>query len=271
MPELDRLDKKFISCCFLLSREDILVLDSDDDGAINNVIIGIDKECLGVKLYDDLHGLHVDMFYINGQGVLQGDIIELNLKDADYFSLLLRFCVSLANKYKDVDPVDVFNTFQKKLRGFLEKSNFYTITNFELEPFKGKSAVMVAAGKRGIFRLDFLSKVEFYRDFFGGSFANKNSVGPQYVYLMINTNTSLFKIGTSKNPGYRERTLHSQEPVIHLIAQWYCSKSVEKALHLKYRSKRTRGEWFSLNIRDLMDIEIFMKEIQKKEEVGKDI
>jgi hypothetical protein len=100
---------KFNSCSFTLSKEDILQFDLEDNGPINNVMAGIADHCYGVKLYDDSHGLMAEMFYING---LKGDIIQLNLKDPDYYELLLRFCVLLANEYAKVDALDAFNTFQ---------------------------------------------------------------------------------------------------------------------------------------------------------------
>ena len=112
---------KFNSCCFRLAKDDILKFEQTDNGPINNVLAGIANHCYGVQLFDDSHGLSAEMFYINGVRTLKGDIIQLDVKDADYFELLMRFCVLLANDYEEVDALDAFNTFQTKLRGFLEK------------------------------------------------------------------------------------------------------------------------------------------------------
>ena len=254
------LDDKFFECCFTLSEEDILTLDKGDNGAITNVIAGIDHHCFGVKLYDDHLGLAVDMFYINGSAGLKGDIVQLSLADSNYFALLLRFCVVLANEYADLNELDAFNTFQKKLRGFLEKLGFFTTTNLELKQFKGQSIIMMSSSKRGVFKLEFIDKTEYYRSFFGDSFATELIVDRDYVYLMLNVQTSLIKIGTSKNPGYRERTLHSQEPEIHLIAKWCCPKQIERKLHAKFKHKSSHGEWFRLNLSNLAEIETFMNE-----------
>jgi len=258
MVEADPTEDKFYSCCFRLSKEDILKLEKEDNGPINNVIAGISRHCYGVRLYDDHHGLSADMFYISGVKELKGDIIELNLRDANYFEMLLRFCVLLADDYGDIDALDAFNTFQQKLRGFLEKLGFFTTTSLELKRFKGKNAVMMSSAARGIFTLDLIDKTEFYRDFFNNISEQEIQKGKEYVYLMVNTDTSLIKIGKSNNPGYRERTLHSQEPTIHIIAIWCCSREVEKKLHTKFHNKRVRGEWFRLTIADLTEIEKFM-------------
>lgn len=251
---------KFDECCFTLSKDDILQLDKADNGPINNVISGINKHCYGARLYDDEYGLTVEMFYINSDTELKGDIIRLDLNEENYFELLFRFCILLANEYDEVDTINAFNTFQTKLRGFLEKSGFFTTTSHELKQFKGKNATMIAVSERGIFNLKLIDKVDFLRNFFNNyDFQTDTDLISEYVYLMVNTDTSLLKIGTSKNPTYREKTLHSQEPVIHLIAKWNCSKEIEKSLHEKYKHKRVRGEWFRLDLNDLKEIELFMK------------
>ena len=261
MTDTDLADKKFYECCFTLSKEDIHKLDEADNGPINNVIAGISRHCYGVRLYDDQHGLAADMFYINGIKQLKGDIIHLNLKDSHYYELLLRFCALLSEDYADVDAVDAFNTFQQKLRSFLEKRGFFTATSQELKPFKGKNAVMISLAQRGIFTLDVIDKKEFYQNFFNNISEQKIEIGKDYVYLMVNTDTSLIKIGKSNNPRYRERTLHSQEPGIHLIALWCCGQEVEKQLHDKFSAKRIRGEWFRLSIKDLTELEKFMNNL----------
>lgn len=258
MTETDLADQKFYKCCFTLSKEDIRKLDEADNGPINNVIAGIARHCYGVRLYDDEHGLAADMFYINGVKQLKGDIITLDLRDSDYYGLLLRFCALLSDDYTDVNAVNAFNTFQQKLRGFLEKRGFFTTTSQELKPFQGKGAVMISLADRGIFKLDVIDKKEFYRDFFNNICAQEIEKDKNYIYLMLNTDTSLIKIGKSNNPRYRERTLHSQEPSVHLIALWLCDQEVEKLLHAKFKAKRVRGEWFRLTIRELTELEKFM-------------
>ncbi|MBD1365362.1 GIY-YIG nuclease family protein [Mucilaginibacter sp. ZT4R22] len=251
-------DDKFYSSCFRLSEADILKFDEQDNGPINNVLAGIAYSCYGVRLYDDQHGVSADMFFINGRGKLKGDIITLNIQDPDYYELLLRFCILLSEDYQDVDAIGAFNTFQQKLRGFLEKKRFTTVTSPELRKFRGQDAVLMSAAPRGIIKIDLIDPVEFYRDFFNNIVNAPIDKSKDYVYLMVNTQTSLIKIGTSNNPVYRERTLHSQEPTVHLIAYWCCGKDVEKNLHAKYAGRRVRGEWFRLGIRELTEIEKFM-------------
>lgn len=257
MTDLQLIHKKFDKCCFTLSSEDIFKLDKSDNGPINNVISGINKHCYGARLYDDEYGLTVEMFYINNQNTLKGDIIRIDLSDENYFELLFRFCNLLTNDYK-VDTIDAFNTFQIKLRGFLEKLGFYTTTSEELKKFEGKNVVLMVNSERGIFNIKLLNKVEILRSFFKNNYESQSQANNEYVYLMVNTDTSFIKIGTSINPKYRERTLQSQEPKVHLVAKWNCEKQLEKRLHNIYKEKRERGEWFRLDLNDLKDIEKFM-------------
>lgn len=78
-----------------------------------------------------------------------------------------------------------------------------------------------------------------------------------YVYLMKDVSNNYYKIGMSKTPEYRERTLQSEKPTIEMI----CNKRLparkiaeafEKALHTAFAEKRIRGEWFKLDDNDVM-------------------
>ena len=78
-----------------------------------------------------------------------------------------------------------------------------------------------------------------------------------YVYLMRDVSNNYYKIGISKTPEYRERTLQSEKPAIEMICnKRYPSRKIaeafEKALHSAYADKRVRGEWFDLDDNDVM-------------------
>lgn len=79
------------------------------------------------------------------------------------------------------------------------------------------------------------------------------------VYLMNDTANGYYKIGMSNNPEYRESTLQSEKPsIVKICHKQYPSRrmarSIEAALHRMYGSKRIRGEWFSLNEKDIWEI-----------------
>ena len=64
------------------------------------------------------------------------------------------------------------------------------------------------------------------------------------TYLMKDNLTKLYKIGRSKNPLNRERTLQSEKPSIKMVKVW--SENIETKLHKEYSNYRVRGEWFKL-------------------------
>jgi len=65
------------------------------------------------------------------------------------------------------------------------------------------------------------------------------------TYLIKNKRNGLYKIGRSKNPLKREKTLQSEEPDILMIKVW--DGNIERDLHIKYKDYRIRGEWFKLS------------------------
>jgi hypothetical protein len=65
------------------------------------------------------------------------------------------------------------------------------------------------------------------------------------LYLMRHTN-GLTKIGRSKNPQKREKTLQAEDPRLEMIFHCEANESVEKRLHKIFDSVRVRGEWFNL-------------------------
>lgn len=75
-----------------------------------------------------------------------------------------------------------------------------------------------------------------------------------FVYLMQNCRNHLFKIGFSRNPQHRERTLQSEEPEVELLWSRPGTRINEIVFHTKFRDKRVRGEWFRLDADDVASI-----------------
>lgn len=82
-----------------------------------------------------------------------------------------------------------------------------------------------------------------------------NTFETAYLYLMYEASSGFYKIGVSKNPNRRERTLQSQKPDIKMLYNTRFTKkkafSIEQKLHRLFDLKRVRGEWFSLTDEDL--------------------
>ena len=62
---------------------------------------------------------------------------------------------------------------------------------------------------------------------------------------MKDNHNNLYKIGYSKKPNLREKTLQSEKPSIKMVKVWDCD--IEKKLHKLYDEFRVRGEWFNLS------------------------
>ena len=84
-----------------------------------------------------------------------------------------------------------------------------------------------------------------------------------FVYVMQNRRNGFFKIGFSKKPSFREKTLQSEEPEVEMIFAYKGTIELEKKIHDKYSRKRIRGEWFSLNEEDLESIKLMLEGGQK--------
>lgn len=64
-------------------------------------------------------------------------------------------------------------------------------------------------------------------------------------YIIKDVNTGFYKIGKSKNPKNREKTLQAEKPTIKIIKIF--RDDIESKLHRIYNSQRIRGEWFNLS------------------------
>jgi|GEM_PF-6182130 hypothetical protein len=80
-----------------------------------------------------------------------------------------------------------------------------------------------------------------------------------FVYIMEDRRNGTFKIGRSKTPGKRERTLQSEVPEIVLRFSVPAADDHERRLHDRFDPKRLRGEWFNLTEDELLWIVSFLK------------
>lgn len=77
---------------------------------------------------------------------------------------------------------------------------------------------------------------------------------PTKIYLMRDRRTGLTKIGRSKEPKVREKTLQSEAPLVDLLVYWDGVNGHERLLHDRFADKRVRGEWFDLTADDIAEI-----------------
>ncbi len=80
-----------------------------------------------------------------------------------------------------------------------------------------------------------------------------------FVYIMEDTRNGVFKIGHSRTPGKRERTLQSEVPEIILRFAVPAEEEHEKALHARFSHLRIRGEWFELSADEVVEAIAFLR------------
>lgn len=263
MSNLNEIKEQFENSYFILNEELIHLLNKDDQtGHLNNVIIGLNKECYGVRLFENPDDpIIIEVYYINCKPKLQGSLIRVELNNPNYQFLLLQFCALLVMNYSIINEIHAYNTFQKQLRTILEKDGYFTITNIDIEQLRkiGTNGSLINLHHKAIKQIDMIPIVDFYREIFDDNYKKVTEDINDYVYLMINTETSLIKIGYSRKPTVREKTLQSQEPQIYLIACWNANRKVETELHRKFKKNRIRGEYFKLGFNDLKELKDSMK------------
>lgn len=233
-----------------ISEHQILDL-SKRDGRINNVVAGIDKHCFGVTANES--GDTYQFLYINGVMSLKGYLLQLKKDQSNFYALIVEYAYMMSIEFDLDDPVNLYNGFIKHFRSALEILGIQTITNFDLRLLNEKygDTSLICAGPMHV--IYYLDKKEFYQTIVG-EVSTPFDKNEHYVYLLINCRNGLFKIGRSKNPLKREKTLQAEEPEILLIKYWVADKTFENQMHKFFYQKRVRGEWFKLNINDLLEI-----------------
>jgi len=255
-PDLHHL---FNNAWYSLNSDTIIKMNQlSERGELNNVVIGLEKQCFAIALMEDSSDLKYRLYYINGANELMGEMLELTIKMKWRDELVLFFAHYLADHYKEVDFIDVFNTYQRQTRGMLEAKGYFTVTTSEIEKHQNQNPVIFAPKHRGIVFLKDVRKEVLYKEFFENNISKTFKNDTDYVYLMLNKRNSSIKIGRSKKPLFREKTLQSEEPLVEVIAIWEAPNFVERELHNLFASNRKRGEWFDLSFKDLKKIKEHM-------------
>ncbi|MGH9605550.1 MAG: GIY-YIG nuclease family protein [Terracidiphilus sp.] len=77
---------------------------------------------------------------------------------------------------------------------------------------------------------------------------------PSFIYLVLDERTGCIKIGRSKTPNARERTLQSENPTHRMLFAHPADADFERELHQEFAERRVRGEWFRLSEEDIESI-----------------
>jgi len=152
-------------------------------------------------------------------------------------------------RYVKIDDGKLYNTLHKEynqnypqIKAYLFDSNF--------EPYQRNSSARICITHLG----DRVTKEK------------SSSVQPTNVYVMIDKNTGLYKIGRSRKPSAREKTLQSEKPTIEMLFYNSGFHFDEVALHRKFADKQVRGEWFKLDADDISEVKSYFADKEDTDE-----
>lgn len=263
-----KLDDEFNERLSFLNESMILDLNEKRTiGELNSVVTGLKKKILGIGVISE-KPLKYGLMYIVEKIELEGYSLTLDDNGKDNDVLVFMFVKFLNQEFGNIAIIDLFNTFQDKRTAVYEMYQYITKSLYfhEYEKLEGlKFEYFNPNDSKQIKFMAFIDKVNFSRDFFICDEYGSNENAEKCVYLMIDTGNNLTKIGESKMPIVREKTLAGQLPQTHILVIWKAPVSVEKQLHRVFSEKRTRGEWFSLTFTDYQEIDSLMESYPKIE------
>ncbi len=258
-----KIFKQFENCLYEFTEEEIHKL-SDTNGNVFSVVNGQHNEVFGILVYDDsVINFDFIIYYISRNENLKGFYIVLQPLEKNRNQMVSLFSSYLSQIFKEGKESNFktfFNTFQSQQLTIFEKYKFDIIEDDIISEVKKTNVGLgIKYRGKGIIFLPFIRKTMQKFTFIPTSKPKILKDDEHYIYLMFNNQNKYYKIGRSKIPEYRERTLQAQEPDISIMAKWIVNKPLEKELHKKFIDKRLRGEWFDLDEEDLAEISKIMK------------
>jgi hypothetical protein len=234
--------------CYTLDKISISFIDQYDLGPINNTIKKLTPHTLGIMRHIESSDEYY-IFYINSEDKLTGFICNLNFLDPLRNDVTYAFCGMINRDFPNHTRFfRIFNNYQTQTITIAEKLGYVTYQDeFEEISLSGK-----------YLHIPLIDQVQQLKQLYAQDKFTIDSNGDNYIYLIYNVRTDLTKIGRSKNPIAREKTLQSEDPKLNIVALWKGDKAVEKILQLMFHSKRKRGEWFDLDSSDFIKIKTFM-------------
>lgn len=239
---------------FSLNIEEIQKL-GEQSIEIRTVILGYHKKAIQTRGL----GMDLELVYIGENSTsqdIEGYELQYRFVSEDHADVILAFCFFLNGRFTFENPINLYNTYIDQIRGLFSQQDIEVITQSDIDWIKteyGRGGVLIA--KQPCIYLRTFTEKEFYRELFSfdySTFIVENH--KKYVYLIHSKSNGYFKIGRSKDPLKRERTLQAEEPDISLLKIWEGDGALEKELHKSYEHLRVRGEWFKLTMRELWEL-----------------
>jgi len=242
-----------------ISREDLKVMyeSNSPTEALMRFMNNLEDFVFGVQALEGDFGKEIHLFYAEYTSEFNAIGVSVPIDDnklAEDVITMFTFGILSLNPEKDF--FNVHNQLQYHRQSALEMLGYLTIVP-ETVP---KDGTILAF--QPVIPIRIYKRLSFLKTLYEDS-VDKPYLDPvNKIYLMLDDTNGLIKIGKSKNPKVRERTLQSEKPQTHLIVQWTAPASVEKELHKRYSAKNKRGEWFRLSIKELDEIKEFMDALE---------
>lgn len=199
-------------------------------------------------------GLLINLFYIGEEEEIKGFQLQFEFKQEDCNDIILFFSWFIAGEFRGENAIFLYNGYIDLLSKYLESIGYSVITKSDLLALEKKFDEGSLFAANGVFLRD-LKEIDFYRDLFKFNYSSFSVESEkQYVYLIFNQKNGYFKIGFSKNPLKREKTLQAEEPEIALLKIWKKDMAFEKSLHKRYFKQKVRGECFKLTLTELWEL-----------------
>ncbi|WP_426791770.1 GIY-YIG nuclease family protein [Sphingobacterium sp. WOUb80] len=235
---------------FSLDNEEIMHL-GDQSIEVGNVINGFNNKVVQLRC----EKLNFEYVYIAYEQKLEGYELQYSFSEEDHRDTILGFCFFIYRKFPAQNPIELYNTYIDQMRSLLGKQGFDVVLQSELNKIKEEYGRSILVPQAPTIKLIDLDQIDVYREMFDFvHIAFEAETDKKYVYLIFNKNNGYFKIGRSKNPLKREKTLQAEEPQIALLKIWEGDGSFERFLHNKFDQYRLRGEWFKLGFKELFEI-----------------
>lgn len=250
--------KKYVEeNAYLLDEDTILKWNCEPMNTLtlNNVIIGIEPHCFSMFMNENKENTY-NIYYVNNTKSLTGMLLEVQLEYKYRNEAIFIFSSEISSKYgSDTTLIEIFNTFQHFFKSIFESQGYFTY-NDEFDEYT--NPILILKGKKGAIQVPFYSMKKEFKKIFEMDIEIVKLIEGNKIYLMYNDTNGLVKIGRSINPSTREKTLQGEAPKTEIIALWNAPIQAEKKLHQMFENKRLRGEWFNLDLADLLKIKDYM-------------
>jgi len=237
--------------------EEQIIRFSKTNGNIFAVVNDMCKEVYGLYILDENDPTFIcHIFYITKVNQnLKGFGLQISPTQERRNQFVSIFSAYIAKNFQDGSKRQVetvFNTFQNMQILTFEQNGYDIIPEL---PNK-KASIAIKYNGKGIVHIpritnEIITNNKFEKEF---STVQIPKIDEHFVYLMLNRRNGYFKIGKSKNSRtlkIREKTLQSEEPDMIIVGLWIVKENYEKILHMEFKDKRLRGEWFNLDETDL--------------------